>query len=66
MKTNAFRQLASSIATLPRRILKTFGWGTQSPSGSYSDADELEAERRHERETWRQGVAEDDPAPPPS
>ena len=60
----ALRQLASSIATLPRRILKTFGLGTQSPTGSYSDADELEAERRLDRETWRQGVHEDDSAPP--
>jgi hypothetical protein len=58
---NTLRRLAVTLAALPRRILRTFGWGTQSDTGGYSDADEIEARRRREREAWRQGVDETDP-----
>ena len=49
------RRLAAVIAALPGRILRTFSWGHE-----YTDADDIDAERRREREVLRQGVDETD------
>ena len=54
------------IARLPRRLLAAAGWAHMEPTGlgagevHTGDLDEMEAERRQRRETWRR---EDDDSP---
>jgi hypothetical protein len=69
---NPLKQLADGLANVPGRILRATGWwqhletpGLGAGPVHTSDLDELEAERRREREVLRQGVDESDPSPPP-
>ena len=69
---NPLRRLATGIVNLPGRILRATGWWAHMDPPSLgvgpmhtSDLDEMEAARRRERETWRQGADEDDASKPP-
>ena len=59
--TNLRRRLGRGLAQLPRRILAAAGWPTASGVGYQTPGglDEIEAERRRQREVWRRGVDED-------
>lgn len=63
-------RLGRAIAQLPRRLLAAAGWAHMEPTGlgvgavHTGDLDEMEAERRQRRETWRREDDKDPPADP--
>jgi hypothetical protein len=67
---NLFRRLTEGIASIPGRVLRAAGWAHMEPTGygagpvHEGDLDEIEAERRRQREAWRRGVDEDEPPKP--
>ena len=58
-------RVGHEIARLPRRMLAAAGWAHMEPMGlgageiHTGDLDDLEAERRRRRETWRREGDED-------
>lgn len=56
---NFLSRVMHALARLPRRILAAAGWPYLEPTGfgvgttHTGEVEELEAERRRERETWR-------------
>jgi hypothetical protein len=60
---NVLERFARSLARLPGRILRaaqpTTGDYPIQAGGRYTDSDEMEAERRRQRELLRQGEDED-------
>ena len=66
---NVISRIARGITRLPRRILAAAGWAYQEPAGfgvgtsHTGDVDDLETERRLQREALRRA---DDQDPPPT
>lgn len=58
-------RLGRSVAQLPRRLLAAAGWAHMEPTGlgvgsvHSGDLDEMETERRQQREAWRRRDDED-------
>jgi hypothetical protein len=65
---NVVSRLARGIARIPKRLLAAAGWPYLEPTGfgvgttHTGDIEEIEAEQRHERETWRRAEDEHPPA----
>ena len=60
----ALDRLVKVIAAIPGRVLRAAGWAATSGTTPYREAEDVEAERRRERESWRQGSNETDPPKP--
>lgn len=64
---NFLSHVARGLTQLPRRLLAAAGWAQMEPTGfgvgptQPRELDEMETERRQERETWRKT---DDEGPP--
>lgn len=67
---NLVARVIRSIGRLPRRLLASAGWAQQEIPGLGAggvhtrDVDEMEADRRKDRETWRQVEDQEPPNKP--
>jgi hypothetical protein len=64
---DALNRLVKAITAIPGRVLRAAGWAHMEPAGlgvdtdARTDVEEIEAERRRQREVARTGVDEGEP-----